>query len=281
MLRAAALAAAMAASCAQEDRTYIRECEQDSDCTDPCPSMDEVGVCSIIFSLEATIFRCECGRPTPPPPPPPPPSLHPTAVDGKHGCGPGTDWCPGTSFCVLAGYPCPESSHGPVGAAAPNTGKQASAGACMICVDSGGYYASDGSCSLARNPTTSQQCFDNGRGNTAACCSSLDSTQEDATVLTAPAGGAQNCPPGAFMTTAVGFGQGWTCQPCPAGQYQPLIATMAVTECELCAPGKFAERSGAPSCVQCPQNFYSGQSGSTTCQLCRGGTLAAGATECK
>ena len=37
MLRAAALAAAMAASCAQEDRTYIRECEQDSDCTDPCP----------------------------------------------------------------------------------------------------------------------------------------------------------------------------------------------------------------------------------------------------
>ena len=119
-------------------------------------------------------------------------------------------------------------------APAPPPPKATNAAACMICVESVGYYGADGSCSLTQITRVERQCFDNGRGIVAECCNSLD---EDGSVSLAAV--RNSCPPGAFVDQY----NSNACRACPAGTFQPLVGALS---CTACPAGKFTEDAGAP-----------------------------------
>ncbi len=219
---------------AQPQRSIGTPCAQDADCaTLLCPVMEEVPVCSRMMTVTGVeAMECECGAGPPAPP-------KNGGFDPRTECGGATKWCPGTSFCIPSGMKCPATSGGVDSALMPTGAESTNAAACMICVESRGYYGEDGSCSMSQMTHVARQCFDNGRGATAQCCNSLAATQPDAaTQRIAPD---QNCPPGAFIDRSAGN----MCQPCPAGTFQPLVGA---TECSACPAGKFTAVAGEPVC---------------------------------
>ena len=66
---------------------------------------------------------------------------------------------------------------------------------------------------------------------------------------------------------------------CPAGRYQPVIASAA---CLPCVPGKFKTAAGTTECVDCDANTFSKSPGLSSCENCPvGWSSEAGSSKCQ
>ena len=121
------------------------------------------------------------------------------------------------------------------------------------------------------------------------CGAGSDNCSSDATCTNLPGSFSCSCNPGYF-------GDGVTCDPCPAGFFQDtpgqafctpcpvgrFASGTAQTECQECPVGSAQSSTGGTSCPLCGPGEYQDTTGAALCKLCDPGSFQAnsGQTEC-
>jgi|GEM_PF-2415435 len=84
--------------------------------------------------------------------------------------------------------------------------------------------------------------------------------------------------PGSFICScnAGYYGDGVTCNGCPAGKYSTAVGAITVDTCAPCEAGNYANGTANTSCTVCDEGTYAAGTGNASCTLCTAGTYASG-----
>ena len=64
------------------------------------------------------------------------------------------------------------------------------------------------------------------------------------------------------------------CHDCPLGKHSAAEGTSFTAECDDCAKGKFANRTGVTACIECPMSWFEDGKASQACKVCPFGWTA-------